>query len=121
MMRTLALSLVAVLLLAGSALAQTTHATLVWNMASAVPDAQGFTYTLKDGTTAIPLLGAVTCTTVATQTQCQAPVTPLVAGPGHSLVLTASNALGSASSTPVTGTVPGAPTGITITVTVTIP
>jgi hypothetical protein len=102
------------------ATAQTTTARLVWNMPNTVADSQSFTYALKDGTAAAVTLASVTCATVATVTQCQAPIAPPASGP-HSFVLTASSPVGSASSSPLVGTTPGAPFTLTINITVTVP
>lgn len=115
-----ALFVLSALLHTPAAAAQTTTARGIWNMPNSVTDSQSFTYTLKDGAAAAVPLSGVTCATVAGATQCQAPITPPAPGT-HSYVLTASSPLGSASSTPLTGTAPGAPSSVTITITVTVP
>jgi len=113
-------ALLGALLLAALAAAQTTTATLLWNMPNTVVDSQGFTYTLKDGAAAAVPLTGVTCATVAAATQCQAKI-PTPASGTHAYVLTASSTLGAASSAPLAGTTPGQPFTLTITITVTVP
>lgn len=116
-MRSWLLGLVCVFL-AVPAFGQTVNATLVWDMpGNTVADAQGFTYALKDGTNPAIAVTPVACTTVSSVTHCSAPLQPLAPG-AHSLVLTATSTMGAASSDPVTGTTPGKPTTVTITITI---
>jgi hypothetical protein len=107
------------LLVAAPLAAQTTTAKLVWDMANTVADANTFTYSLKDGSAAAVTLTA-SCSTVATMTECQAPIAPPAAGP-HSYVLTASSPLGSAASAALVGSTPGAPLTLRITITISVP
>ena len=101
-----------VVLCAVPASAQTVTAKLQWTTTDTAANAQSYAYTLKVGTTVVPM-GAVTC--AGTPTSCTAPLTvPLTPG---SYTLTASNAFGSATSDPLVGAAPGKPT-ITIVVTV---
>ncbi len=101
--------------------AQQTTLKAQWDTADAPAAANGFTYALKDGTTPIGL-GAVSC--VAAQSGggsvCTAPLTAPLAPGTHSLVLTASSPLGSASSPPLAGATPNTPKNLTITITVTV-
>lgn len=96
-------------------------ATLVWTMPSTtVADAQSFNYAIQDGVLPGAPLTGVVCSTVAAQTQCQSPIAAPAQGP-HSLVITASSLLGFASSAPLAGQTPGAPNGLKIVITITVP
>lgn len=96
--------------------AQTTTATASWITPDSVTAAQGFTYSLKDGSNAAVTLTNVTCAVSGSSTKCSAPIA--VPGPGsHSYVLTITGTLGSSVSGPFTGTTPST-VQITITVTV---
>ena len=96
-----------------SGYAQGVTATATWQQPGAdVPTAQSYTYTLKIDT-ATPINLTQTCSTVNSQTQCTAPVANYIVGV-HTVVLTASNANGSASQTVTTGAPPSNPTSTKI-------
>lgn len=120
-MKTLVLALaVGFASMASEAAAQTSSLKAAWTMSEVPSVAQGYTYTLKDAGTSVPL-GSVTCTAAGSGAACSALLTgALPTVTAHSLVLTASNAFGSMDSAPTTGTKPGQPTGFTITITVTV-
>lgn len=118
--RTLLMTLAAVLV-TGLAAAQSTSATLAWDMPqNTVADSQAFTYSMKDGANASVAVAAPACAQVSGVTHCSSTIQPLAPGQ-HSITLTASSPLGTATSVPTTGSTPGKPTNVTITINVTVP
>jgi hypothetical protein len=98
------------LLLAATAHAQTPTASWVQSDGGDTT----YVYTLKNGTTVVPI-GTVTCTAAHA---CSAPITGTVTSGTYTL--TATNAAGlSATGAPLVLGAPAAPTGLTITVTTT--
>lgn len=120
-MKKLVLVLVSVCGLLTSGLgAQTTSLKATWTMGEVPSVAQGYTYTLKDAGTSVPL-GSVSCSVAGSGAACSAPLNgPLPTVATHTLVLTAANAFGATDSAPLSGVKPGTPAGFTITVTVTV-
>lgn len=92
----------------------------MWDQPVATPaDAGAYVYTLKIDAAA-PVVVPATCASVAAVTQCSTPLV-LPAGTSHTLILTASNGFGSASSAPLTGSPPVPAVNIKVIVTVTVP
>lgn len=113
---------IGVLLFAHAALAQTVTRLAEWEQPGAtVAEAQGYAYTLKIDSAA-PVVLTHTCAAVSSVTRCTAPLASALLTPGtHTLVLTASNAFGSASSPPLTGAPPAGPVTFKLTFTISIP
>ena len=91
-----------------------------WDQAESVATAAGFAYALKvDASAPTPLV--TTCAPLASTpgllSHCSAPLPTLTPGT-HTLTVTATNAFGTASSSPLTGAPPTAPVNIVITITV---
>jgi|SRR6185295_4296186 len=109
------------LLLVSTVVSAQTGAKLQWDMPETPVAAQGNSYTLKVDT-GTPTALAATCVALSgvpgLLSRCTAPLQALAAGP-HTLVLTASNGLGSTSSDPLTGAPPGKPSNL-ITIVITI-
>lgn len=102
--------------------AQTLTRTADWEQPGAtVPEAQSYAYTLKIDSNA-PILLTQTCAAVASTTRCTAPLAASLLTPGtHTLILTASNSFGSASSAALTGAPPTGPVTFKLTFTISIP
>lgn len=114
----------AFVLMALTAHAQVVTATAkaIWTQPNTVAEAQSFTYKLADGTATPVAITGVLCTmAVPGVVSCQGTIPSVSSGP-HSFIVLASSPDGAltAASLPLVGTMPGAPTGPKITVTVTI-
>jgi hypothetical protein len=110
-----------VVAISGAARAQTPTRALAWDQAGlSVAEANAATYTLTvDGGAPTKLTQA--CTAGGPALKCQAPlVLPALAAGTHTLVLTVSNGFSSASSAPLSGSAPGAPSNLTITITINV-
>lgn len=107
-------------LVAVDVVAQTPSYKLQWDQVEPVATVQTYSYTLKvDAAPAVNL--TATCVATGAGTRCTAPLAALPAGSTHTLVLTAFNGFGSSSADPLTGVPPSKASGMTITVTITIP
>lgn len=113
-----AVLLIALLVLPSVVGAQTTTK-VTWTHTEAPTLASAFVFALKvDAAAAAPLTAV--CVAAGTGSSCTATIPALTPAASHTLILTASNAFGSTSSDPLTGSPPSKPT-ITITITVTGP
>ena len=112
------LSVIVLVLLGSPLLAQSTYR-LQWEQPNAtLAQAQGYSYSLKvDAAAATAITATCAGTTAIT---CSTPMPVLAAG-SHTLVVTATNGFGSASSAPFPGSSPSAPINLTVIVNVTIP
>lgn len=99
--------------------AQTSTSRIAWDMGEAPALAQSFAYTFKLDAAA-PITLTATCAAKTPGSSCTAPIANLTSG-SHTIVVTATSPLASASSDPLTGTAPGKPLNVTITITVTVP
>lgn len=107
-------------LVAVTASAQTPSMKLQWDQSEPLATVQGFQYTLKVDTAPATVIPA-TCVAQGTGTRCTTPLATFPSGSTHTLVLTAFNGFGSQASDPLTGVPPSKASGMTITVTITIP
>lgn len=106
--------------LAPAVVGQTPVWRLQWDQpAPTLAEAQGYLYSVRVDTQAPTSLTA-TCAGTAPAKLCSAPLPPLTSGP-HTLVLTATNAFGSASSAPLAGAPPLPAINVTVIVQVTVP
>jgi len=107
------------LLLAPALEAQVPAVRVQWDHTEAPALASTFAFTYKlDAAAPIPL--TATCVANGTGSRCSAPIAPLAAGQ-HTIFVTATSALGSATSAPLTGASPSTPVNVTIAIVISIP
>lgn len=99
--------------------AQTSSVRLAWDHGEPPAVAGAFTDTLQIDAAA-PVPTTATCVVRGTGSRCTSAPFTLVSG-AHTLIVTASNGFGSASSAPLSGAPPSQPVNVTITVTVNVP